>query len=277
MKNVYMPELARVLAITEETSNIRTLTIGFDDSRSLAASPGQFVEVTIFGYGEFPVSIARILAPNSQRFQITIQRRGKVTNEVKDMHVGSKIGIRGPFGRGFPLDVMEGKNILMVTGGVGLAAVRLLLDHLLENRSKYSRIELLHGARTPEDLIYRHTNIFDRRKAEKDGLMVVLSVEKADEHWQGRVGLVTDLVSSTKIKGTNSIAVVCGPNAMMKSTSSELKSAGFDEERIFLSMERRMQCGMGMCGHCMVGRERVCIDGPVLAYGLAKSALEKAL
>lgn len=275
MENIYMPELASVEEIKQETSNIRTLTISFKNQRSLDSSPGQFVELTLFGYGEFPVSIAGVLGPRKERFQITIQQRGKVTNEIQNLDVGSTIGIRGPFGNSFPMEEMKGKDIYLVTGGIGLAAVRYLLNHLLENRDQYGNLKLLHGARTPDDLIYRDNHIFQNEKDEKNGLEILMAVEHPESHWQGHVGVVTELFNKTEINPSNSIAAVCGPSVMMKSASMGLVDMGFNEDQIFLSMERRMQCGMGMCGHCMVGQERVCLDGPVLSYGGIKGALER--
>jgi NAD(P)H-flavin reductase len=275
MENIYMPEIAAVEEIKQETSNIRTLTLSFKNPRSLDASPGQFVELTIFGYGEFPVSIASVLGPQKERFQTTIQQRGKATNEIQSLDVGSTIGIRGPFGNSFPMEEMKGKDIYLVTGGIGLAAIRYLLDHLLENRDQYGNLKLLYGARTPDDLIYRDSLIFQKGKAEKNGLDILMAVEHPDSNWQGHVGLVTELFDKTGINPSNSIAAVCGPSVMMKSASMGLVDMGFNEEHIFLSMERRMQCGMGMCGHCMMGRKRVCLDGPVLSYGGIKGALER--
>lgn len=274
MGNIYMPELALIEDIKDETQNIRTLTMTYENGKSFEALPGQFVELTIFGYGEFPVSIAAVLGTNRERFQTTIQQRGRVTNEVKNLTPGSIVGIRGPFGKGFPLGKMKGKGLCAVTGGVGLAAVRYLLDHILENRDQYGNLLLLHGARTPGDLIYRDTDIFEKGKAEKEGLEILVAIEHPDNSWKGHVGLVTELFKKTEIDPANTTAVVCGPSAMMKHATTALVDIGFNQDQIFLSMERRMQCGMGMCGHCMVGQKRVCIDGPVLPYRGIREAFE---
>jgi len=275
MENNYMPDPASIVDIIEETPSIRTLTISLQDRQPMEASPGQFVELTIFGYGEFPVSIAGITGSENEHFQTTIQSRGKVTGEIKKLTVGSTVGIRGPFGHGYPLKDMEEKDVLMVTGGIGLAAVRYLIDHFLEKRDRYGNLKLLHGARTPGDIIYRDTGIFEKEKATSSGLEIQVAVEKSNDNWKGHVGLVTELFNKTEISPGSTQAVVCGPSAMMKNASVGLVERGIPDNQVFLSLERRMQCGMGVCGHCMVGQKRVCIDGPVLPYGSIKDVLER--
>jgi len=275
MKNSYLPELASVEDIREETSNIRTLTISLKSKKPSDSSPGQFVEITIFGYGEFPVSIAGVLGPKEEYIRTTIQQTGKVTKQVANLGMGSIIGIRGPFGNGFPLSEMKEKNICIVTGGVGLAAVKYLLDQLIENRNQYGNLQLLHGAKNPGDLIYKDTNFLEEEKAQKKGLEILLAVENPDSSWKGHVGVVTELFDKTEIDPSDTIAVVCGPSIMMKFASERLLDMGFGEDQVFLSMERRMQCGMGMCGHCMIGQKRVCLDGPVFSLRVIKDSLEK--
>jgi sulfhydrogenase subunit gamma (sulfur reductase) len=275
MENIYMPELASILDIKEETPSIKTLTISFQDQRPLVASPGQFVEITVFGYGEFPVSITGFVGSRKEQFKTTIQSRGKVTGEIGGLAIGSTIGIRGPLGYGYPLEAMKGRDVLIATGGIGLAAVRYLLDYLIEKRERYGVLKLLHGARTPADLIYKDTYLFDRNEVNERGLEVNMTVEQPDGKWKGHVGLVTELLDRTEIEQNNTVAVVCGPNVMMRHAAAALAHMGIEDNQIFLSMERRMQCGIGMCGHCMVGKERVCLDGPVMPYGTIKYALEK--
>ena len=276
MENIYMPELASVLDIEAETHSIKTLTISFQDQRPFAATPGQFVEFTLFGYGEFPVSIAGVFGSRREQFKTTIQSRGKVTREIDRLAIGSTVGIRGPLGHGYPLEAMTGRDVLIATGGIGLAAVRYLLDYLIEKREQYGALKLLHGARTPADLIYKDTYLFDRKKANNRGLEVTVTVEQPNGGWKGHIGLVTELLDSTEIEKNKAVAVVCGPDVMMRRAAAALAQMGIQENRIFLSMERRMQCGIGMCGHCMVGQERVCLDGPVMPYGTVKYALEKS-
>jgi len=274
MKNLYLPELALVENIKEETPNIRTLTISLEKGKTLSSLPGQFIELTIFGYGEFPVSVSDVLGPDRNRFQTTVQRIGKATTETVNLSAGSKIGIRGPFGNGFPLNEMQGKNICIVTGGVGLAAVRHLINYIIENRHLYGILHLLHGARTPGDLIYKDF-LFNKEKAREHGIEIVLSVDKTDASWQGNVGPVTELLKRTEMDPASTVAVVCGPGIMMKFTTQCLSNMGLADDQILLSMERRMHCGIGMCGHCMVGEKRVCLDGPIFTYASVKNALER--
>jgi sulfhydrogenase subunit gamma (sulfur reductase) len=275
MENIYLPELASIIEMIPETPNIQTLAISLQDQRPLGARPGQFLELTIFGYGEFPVSIAGIQGTGKNQFLITVQRKGRVTKELVNLQREATIGIRGPFGNGFPLQEMIGKDILLVTGGIGLAPVRFLIDHLLKNKNQYGSLKLLHGARTPSDLIYKNTFIFDQEKTKQSGLETFITVDEPDGNWKGYVGVVPELLSETEIVPAKTIAILCGPSIMMKSASLRLIEIGLSGDQIFLSMERRMQCGKGMCGHCMVGHKRVCIDGPVLSYESIKGVLDR--
>ncbi|MFH1618022.1 MAG: FAD/NAD(P)-binding protein [Candidatus Margulisiibacteriota bacterium] len=274
MENVFMPDLAKIKDIKNETSDIRTLTVSMEKQKTFEAKPGQFVEMTLFGYGEFPVSVSSGLGSNGS-FQITVQEKGRATNQVKNLTVGATIGIRGPFGKGLSLKAMEGKDVYIVTGGIGLAAVWSLIDALVKKRENYGKLKLLHGARTPADMIYKDAFVFNRDQAEKRGVEVLLTVDSSDKDWQGNVGVVTELFNKTEISADNAVAVICGPSVMMKFASQGLIDKGFEDGQLILSMERRMQCGMGTCGHCMIGHKRVCLDGPVFYYAEIKDALEK--
>jgi len=274
MENAFMPDLAKIKDIKDETSDIRTLTIAMENQKPFEAKPGQFVEMTLFGYGEFPVSVSSILGSNGS-FQVTVQQKGKATNQVKNLTIGTTIGIRGPFGKGFFLEAMEGKDVYIVTGGIGLAAVWLLIGALVEKRENYGKLKLLHGARTPDDMIYKESFVFNKNQAKKRGVEALLTVDSSDKGWQGNVGLVTELFNKTEISDDNAVAVVCGPSVMMKFASQELIDKGFEDGQLMLSMERRMQCGMGVCGHCMIGDKRVCLDGPIFYYSEIKDGLDK--
>lgn len=272
MGNIYMPELADVVDVKEETSNIRSLLLALKEERPFECVPGQFVELTVFGYGEFPVSIAEVIDHPKGRFKVTIQKIGKVTKEAGKLKVGSQIGVRGPFGNGFPLDYMAGKEVQVVSGGVGLAAVWHLLRHLDQHIEDYKKVTLLHGARTPAEIIYKE----ELENFQKNGRFdIFLTVDKSDNGWAGHVGLVTELLKRPASDAQGAVAIVCGPGVMMKAAAAGFLDLGLPEDNIFLSMERRMQCGMGACGHCMVGLKRVCLDGPVLSYKDIRSTLEK--
>jgi sulfhydrogenase subunit gamma (sulfur reductase) len=273
-KNLYMPDLARVVGIREETAHIRSLIIEPEKEKAVIYDAGQFMELTVFGHGEFPVSVADVLAEGNQRFMVTIQQIGKVTREVGRLQQGAQIGIRGPFGHGFPLHAFKGWDVHVIAGGVGLAAVWLLLKQLMQDRKTYGRLNLLHGARTPSDMIYRNELC---ALADQGHIDVALTVDHGESGWAGRVGLVTQLLRGDMINPDKSVAVVCGPGVMMKATIVELEKLGVPQDRIYLSLERRMQCGMGSCGHCMIGSKRVCLDGPVFPVSEIGNMQESSL
>lgn len=267
VQNLFMPDLAVIKKIEDETHNIRLLTISRKTSDRFTIVPGQFVEITLFGKGEFPVSVSAVTDAKGT-FQTTVQQeKGRVTKEIKNLKAGATIGIRGPFGNGFPMEQLRGKNICIITGGIGLAAVWMLLDNILKSRKQYGSIKLLHGARTPEDLIYRDSFLYSKKDVEKRNIEVFLTVDKAAGPWKGHVGVVTELFQKADLRPADSVVVMCGPGLMMKYALRGLSERGFLGNQILLSMERRMQCGVGICGHCMIGHKRVCLDGPVFYYG----------
>ncbi|RJX35452.1 MAG: hydrogenase [Desulfarculus sp.] len=273
MDNLYIPDLATLEQIQEETPSIRTLTLALDRPRTFNCQPGQFIEFTVFGQGEFPVSVAGVSDAQRGRFQVTIQRAGKVTKEVFQLQPGAKLGVRGPFGNGFPLEKMQGQDVWLISGGVGLAALWYLLAQLQEQRGRWGQLKLLYGARSPQDIIYQDAlRALGRDQA---GPQVLLTVDSAANGWSGRVGFVSQLLPDSGLDPGKSVAVVCGPGPMMKATTAALRKLGLAEERILLSMERRMQCGMGACGHCMVGSKRVCLDGPVFPLAEISNLLEE--
>jgi NAD(P)H-flavin reductase len=274
MNEMFVPSIGTIRDIADETSDIRTLTIGLDEHGAVATLPGQFVEFTVFGFGEFPVSVSGT-NENGDCIQTTIQEKGKATAHIAGLKPGDSIGIRGPFGNGYPLDLMVGKDVYIVTGGIGLAAVWLLIDSLAGNRDKYGNLTLLHGARCMEDMIYKNSFVFDDGRAARMGITVATTVDVADSCWEGNVGLVTSLFDQIDVDSKNAYTVVCGPEVMMKAACRDLMKRGFQEDQLILSMERRMQCGTGTCGHCMVGQKRVCIDGPVFKYSEIKTGLQR--
>jgi sulfhydrogenase subunit gamma (sulfur reductase) len=276
MTNPYVPNLASITAITEEAPNIRTFTVSFKENTKFDPQPGQFVEFSMFGYGEFPVSISGLADAVNGTFQTTVRRMGGVTEKIGDLKVNSTVGIRGPFGKGYPLEKMAGKDALLVAGGMGMASIKFLADHLLKDRDKYGRIILLYGAATSADMIYKNIPMFsDKPGASK--LEVLLTVDKADSSWKSNVGMVTALVGKIQppLNQSKTMVAACGPSKMMKAVVDTFTAAGFSGEQLLLSFERRMQCGMGMCGHCMLDQKRVCLDGPVIAFHEVKDSLEQ--
>ena len=223
---------------------------------------GQFIEVTVPGLGEGPFTPSS--DPNvRERMDVTIMNVGRVTKTMHEMKPGDKIGVRGPYGKGYPLDDFKGKEIFIVGGGVGLAPLRSLLYALFGRQDDFKKIYLRYGARTPDDIIYKKL-IPEWEKKQK--LDVVLTVDKAQNGWKGNVGVVTTILNEIPCDLKNTVAIVCGPPIMMKFTTFKLVEKGFAHKDIYLSMEKNMSCGIGKCGHCGLGKFYVCKDGPVFTY-----------
>ncbi|RLD18779.1 MAG: oxidoreductase [Caldiserica bacterium] len=254
---------AEVLDVKDETPEIKTFVLKPEIDFEFKA--GQFIQFTVFGVGEAPFT------PSSSQFEkekleVTIMRTGRVTEVIHRLKKGDRVGIRGPLGNGYPLEEFEGKNILIVGGGVGLAPLRALLLSLLHQRDKYGRILLLYGAKTPEDIVYK--NEFSKWK--EKGVEVLRTCDNPDNSWKEKKGVVTCLFEDIKIRVDNFISVVCGPPIMMKFTTLKLLDIGFHPSKIYLSMEKNMSCGIGKCGHCALGKYFVCKDGPVFKYSEIK-------
>ncbi len=259
MKNSYLPSPVRIERIEEETDDTRT----FFFDRKIDSRPGQFLEVSVLGYGEAPISINSSAAEN---LRLTIRSVGNVTKAIHRMEPGDEMGIRVPFGRGWPVDEMEGKNLLIVAGGIGLAPLRAVILDTIRNSERYGSVALFYGARSPELIIHRKE--LGEWAKEMD---VKVTVDACDEYgedicsaWKGDVGVVTTLFDKYEIP-EDSTAFVCGPPIMMKFATKELLKRGFAMDRIYVSLERHMKCGMGMCGHCQIGGRYVCKDGPVFS------------
>ncbi|MBI4763717.1 MAG: FAD/NAD(P)-binding protein [Deltaproteobacteria bacterium] len=277
MSNPYLPQLALIKTITEETGNIRTFTISFKAKTPFDPQPGQFIELSLFGLGEFPVSIAKVIDPAAGIFETTIRRVGGVTEGIADLRVNSTVGVRGPFGKGYPLEKLDGKDVILVAGGLGMASIKYLADCLLKNRDRYGRIILLYGAATPDDVLYKNSPSLFQSETKERPLEAFITVDKADNGWKGKVGMVTDLIDKIKpaLDISRSMVAACGPSKMMKAVVDRFSKAGFQGEQLLLSLERRMQCGIGICGHCMMGEKRVCKDGPVISFYDVKDTLEE--
>lgn len=259
-KNIYKPIRAMVKNIVAESPLIKTFVLIPEEEFSFKT--GEFIELTLDGIGEAPFT------PSSSPFEkkkveVTVMRAGYVTDKLHELEKGEVLGIRGPFGRGYPLEKFYGKEIIILGGGCGFAPLRSLLYNLMEEKEKFEKVTLCYGAKTPEDCIYKPF-VTELRSVEK--FDVYRSVDKADEHWEEREGVVTGLLDDIKIDIENSVAVICGPPVMMKFGTMKLLEMGYKESDIFLSMEKNMSCGLGKCGHCMMGDYFVCKDGPVFSY-----------
>ena len=233
--------------------------------------PGQFNMLYVYGVGEVPISISG--DPARREILVhTTREVGTVTRAMRKLKVGDSLGVRGPYGKAWPVDKVENHDVVLITGGIGLAPLRPMIHYLLTRREKYGRIVLLYGARTPEDILYRKG--LEKWRSRFD-LEVHLTVDHATGVWRGNVGVVTSLVRRSPFDPKNCIAMVCGPEIMMRFSVMELQKRGVADDHIYISMERNMKCGIGLCGHCQLGPTFVCKDGPVYRLDKIRSIFTK--
>jgi sulfite reductase subunit B len=260
MKNIYRPQEATIEDIIVETSTIKTFVIRLKEEFSFKT--GQFIELTLPGIGEAPFTPSS--DPNiKEKIDVTIMKVGRVTSFLYNVPKKTTVGIRGPYGKGYPLEKFAGKDILIVGGGVGLAPLRSLLFSLFAEIHKYNKVVLRYGARTPDDIVYKEA-IPKWSKTKK--VNIVTTVDVGDASWKGNVGLVTTILKDLPLAMNKAQAVVCGPPVMMKFVTLKLLDIGFKPPDIYLSMEKNMSCGLGKCGHCRIGKYYTCKDGPVFTY-----------
>ena len=265
MKNVYLPYPAEIVSVSNETHDTKTFRMVFRDkeiARSFLYKQGQFVQVSVLGVGEAPISISS--SPScGDFFELTIRNSGRVTGASHKLGLGDVLYVRGPYGNSFPFEEFFGYSVVFVAGGIGLAPVKGLIELVLENRDKFEEVKLLYGAKSPEDICFSETL---EKWQNRDDISVYITVDKGDENWRGRVGLVTSLYDVAELDGENGVAFVCGPPVMMKFAASGLAERNFKKQNIVLTLERYMKCGVGKCGHCNIGDLYVCIDGPVFTW-----------
>jgi NAD(P)H-flavin reductase len=267
-----VPQSYRVRNAWPETHDTFTLElVPPGGANGLSFAPGQFNMLYLFGVGEVPISISGDPARPLPLVH-TVRAVGTVTQAMKRLEPGQALGVRGPFGSHWPLGEAAGRDVVMVAGGIGLAPLRPVVYQLLTNRAKYGRIALLYGARTPRDLLYEGE--LSRWRGRSD-LEVEVTVDTAPGGWHGRVGVVTTLLPQTRFDPANAVALICGPEVMMRFTVLGLRERGVPPGHIYLSLERNMKCAVGFCGHCQLGPAFVCKDGPVFRYDRIRALLEK--
>ncbi len=260
MKNIYKPIEAIIEDIIVESPTIKTFILR--PRELFEFKTGQFIELTLPGIGEAPFTPSS--DPNTKdKIDVTIMNVGRVTSLLHNITKNLSLGVRGPYGKGYPLDKFEGKDILVVGGGVGLAPLRSLLFSLFSQIDRYNKVVLRYGARTPTDIIYKDSIPEWAKKKKVD---ILTTVDVGDHGWKGRVGLVTTILKDLPIDFKRAVSVVCGPPIMMKFATLKLLDLGFKHQDIYLSMEKNMSCGLGKCGHCRIGRYYTCKDGPVFTY-----------
>ncbi|MCX6303196.1 MAG: FAD/NAD(P)-binding protein [Bacteroidia bacterium] len=259
-KNIYKPLRAKLTDVIEESPLIKTFVLVPEEE--FAFRTGQFIELSVDGIGEAPFTPSS--SPQvTDKLEVTVMKTGYMTEYMHNLKPGAYMGIRGPYGRGYPVEKFYDKEVLILGGGCGFAPIRSLLYNLIAVSDKLRKVTLCYGSKTPEDCIYK-PYISVLRKTPK--FEVLRSVDKASGNWNERVGVVTILLDDVKVDIKNSIAVVCGPPIMMKFGTRKLLEMGYPEHDVYLSMEKNMSCGLGKCGHCMMGKYFVCKDGPVFTY-----------
>lgn len=264
-----LPRLARVLNRRRDGPRVWTLDIEEQQAASDDFSPGQFNMLTVFGVGEVPISLSGDPA-TPHHLVHTIRAVGPVSTALTGLKSGDVVGLRGPYGNGWPIDKAVGSDVIVVAGGLGLAPLRPALYRLFAERERYGNLVLLYGTRSPDEILFRREIERWRRRLDVD---IEVTVDHALSGWRGHVGVVTTLISHAAFDPLHSIAFVCGPEVMMRFAIAALRDAGLPDEAIWLSMERNMKCAVGFCGHCQFGTTLVCRDGPVLRYDQVRNLI----
>ena len=262
-KDIFLPQTATILDSHELTELEKYFEIRLDSNQQLGHWPGQFVQVSLPGVGEAPISISSS-KDKQDGFEIVVRKVGRLTGALHSLSAGDKIGIRGPYGSPFPVEeAMRGKDILFVAGGIGLVPLRSAIHYVLNRSQNYSNISILYGAKTPAERLFTHEL---KSWYEQKRVRFLETVDHCAGHWCGHVGVITNLFPELDIDPENTVALVCGPPVMYKFVLKELFARDLAPESIYLSLERRMKCGVGECGHCQINGLYTCLDGPVFKY-----------
>ena len=263
--NPYVPYKATVIEVVKETANIMTFRVVLDDPeemKNFKFEPGQVGQLSLFGAGE-ATFVINSPPTRMDYLQFSVMKVGEVSARLHSLKAGDKVGVRAPLGNAFPYEAMKGKDIVFIGGGIGMAPLRTLLLYMLDNRDDYGRISLLYGARSPQDMAYSYET---EEWLKRDDLTTVLTIDREAEGWAHKVGLIPNILLEMNPSPKNTIAITCGPPIMIKFTIQALKQLKFDDAQIYTTLEKRMKCGIGICGRCNIGTKYVCIDGPVFSY-----------
>ena len=265
-ENPYLPHMARIVRIHRMVPDNYLFQLRFADDavvQSWEHRPGQFVELSVIGTGEAPISISS--SPTRKGIlEFCIRRAGRVTNALYRLPTNAMVGIRGPYGNGFPVEEMEGNDLLIIAGGLGMAPLRSLLWYALDNRERFGTVTLMYGARSPQEMLFREELL---SLTEVNDMNCLLTVDKDPTGtWKNHVGLLPSLFQKATFDPNRTYAAVVGPPIVYKFVLAELLKLNFHKDRILMSLERRMKCGVGKCGHCSVGYKYTCIHGPVFTY-----------
>ena len=257
----FVPQLYRVGRVRRELADTMTLELAPLAGPRPTFEPGQFNMLYAFGVGEVAISISG--AADATSFVHTVREVGAVSTAIAQLKAGAMIGLRGPYGTSWPVVSSQGADVVFVAGGLGLAPLRPAIYHVLANRRRYGRVVILLGSRNPKDMLYRHELEQWRQHLDVD---IEVTVDHADADWHGNVGVVPALIRRVALDPDDTVALICGPEVMMRFTVNALREAGVLPDRIYLSMERNMKCAIGLCGHCQFGPAFVCKDGPVMRF-----------
>jgi sulfite reductase subunit B len=270
VNSIYLPTMAEITRTEQLTKMEKLFEIRLKNGQELGHQPGQFVEVSLFGIGEAPISVSS--SPTKKgSFELAVRAAGNVTKALHQMNPGSSLGIRGPFGEGFPLKEMKGKDILFVAGGIGLVPLRSLINYVLDKRSDFGRVIIFFGAKTPSEQLF--LGELERWRTSKE-MEYFETVDRADANWKGNVGVITTLFPKIAIDPLKTMAVIVGPPIMYRFAILEAQVKGIPDDQIIVSLERRMKCGVGKCGHCQINDIYVCQEGPVFNYARIKNVKE---
>ena len=262
--NIYQPHPARILRVVEENSQIKTVELAFTDTQrndSFSYGPGQFMMVSIPDHGEAPISISSTPS-RPGTIELSVRQAGDLTTAMHAMKQGEVLGLRGPYGRPFPMDSLKGRDLVFVAGGIGLAPLRSVINFCLDHKDDYGAITLLYGSRSPQDIAFKADL---KSWQDKKSVHCLLTVDTTGVGWHGHVGLVTTLLGQISPDLGRTSALLCGPSLMIRFVLAELTRMGFADDDILTTLERHMKCGIGVCRHCHMDRTLVCTDGPVFS------------
>ncbi len=272
--NVYIPDMAKLIKKTKMTPNETLFEFEFIDTQVrdlFTYKPGQFVQVSVLGIGEAPFSISS--SPTRPgTLELGIRNTGDVTAAIHKLEVGAKVGIRGPYGNGFPMHELKGKDLLIVAGGIGLVPLRSVINYVADTRDDFGKLTLMFGTSKPSERVF--VEELEKVWTKVSDYEILQTVDRAEEGWAGNVGVVTTLFGKTVVDSSNAVALICGPPIMYKFVVRDLLKLKFLRDDILLSLERRMKCGIGKCAHCQVGHKLTCVDGPVFTYFEAERLME---
>jgi sulfhydrogenase subunit gamma (sulfur reductase) len=273
LESLYLPRPALIKKITPMTEMEKMFQLKLDDGSELGHMPGQFVELSLLGIGECPISISS--SPTQKGyFELCVRNVGRVTSALHGLKQKDKVGIRGPYGNGFPVEKLKGKDLLFIGGGIGMVPLRSFINYVMDKSKDYGKVTILYGAKTPQE-IFPFPEMKDWESG-KNECCLNQSVDRCEESdkWTGKVGVITTLIPDLDIDIENTFAIICGPPVMYKFVLLALQGKNFRDDHIYISLERRMKCGVGKCGHCQIHGYYVCQDGPVFHYPLIKGIKE---